>query len=157
MCCRNWSVKSPSRMAVGFIIITTNTCWQHHLLKEACLLEGFYSIFEIWNKVNFPVFLKYVWISGLYELTLDNKTISGQTVNIVQLLFLYPELATSFVYRITSSHVSDFTDCYSKLPVVTIRHLCIINHITVYVVCFPGIVPCLINWFIDQMNCSKIV
>ncbi|XP_011607158.1 probable C-mannosyltransferase DPY19L4 isoform X3 [Takifugu rubripes] len=41
---------------------------------------------------------------GLYELTLDNKTISGQTVNIVQLLFLYPELATSFIYRITSSH-----------------------------------------------------
>lgn len=59
----------------------------------------------------------------------DNKTISGQTVNIVQLLFLYPELATSFVYRITSSHVSDFTDRYFKPG--TIRHLSIINHIAI--------------------------
>ncbi|CAF92046.1 unnamed protein product, partial [Tetraodon nigroviridis] len=37
-------------------------------------------------------------------LTAPYKTISGETVNIVQLLFLYPELATSFLYRITSSH-----------------------------------------------------
>uniref|UniRef100_H3CF34 Dpy-19 like 4 n=2 Tax=Tetraodon nigroviridis TaxID=99883 RepID=H3CF34_TETNG len=48
--------------------------------------------------------------SGLYYyyykhmLTAPYKTISGETVNIVQLLFLYPELATSFLYRITSSH-----------------------------------------------------
>uniref|UniRef100_A0A671YXW4 Dpy-19 like 4 n=1 Tax=Sparus aurata TaxID=8175 RepID=A0A671YXW4_SPAAU len=40
---------------------------------------------------------------GLYELTIDNKTVSGETINIVERLSLYPELITSFVYRITSS------------------------------------------------------
>lgn len=45
---------------------------------------------------------------GLYELTLDNKTVSGQTINIVQRLSLYPELITSFIYRVTSSHVRVF-------------------------------------------------
>lgn len=96
--------------------------------------------------MSFNISIKYLkfctkWISvfckftqdfffpGLYELTLDNKTISGQTVNIVQLLFLYPELATSFIYRITSSHVSIFTDCYFKAS--TIRTLAIINHTTI--------------------------
>lgn len=43
---RNWSVKSLFRKAVGFIIITTNTCWQRHLLKEACLLM---FLLNIWN------------------------------------------------------------------------------------------------------------
>uniref|UniRef100_A0A3Q3WY74 Uncharacterized protein n=1 Tax=Mola mola TaxID=94237 RepID=A0A3Q3WY74_MOLML len=45
---------------------------------------------------------------GFYELMLDNKTISGQTLNIVQRLSLYPELITSFLYRVTSSQ--DFVE-----------------------------------------------
>ncbi|TMS18181.1 putative C-mannosyltransferase DPY19L4 [Larimichthys crocea] len=40
---------------------------------------------------------------GFYELTLDNKTVSGQTINVVERLSLYPELITSFIYRVTSS------------------------------------------------------
>ncbi|KAM4538778.1 putative C-mannosyltransferase DPY19L4 isoform 2-T2 [Odontesthes bonariensis] len=45
---------------------------------------------------------------GFYELTIDNKTISGQTINAVERLFLYPELITSFIYRITDSQ--DFVE-----------------------------------------------
>ncbi|XP_047239438.1 probable C-mannosyltransferase DPY19L4 isoform X2 [Girardinichthys multiradiatus] len=43
---------------------------------------------------------------GFYELMVDNRTISGQTINAVERLFLYPELITSFVYRITNSQES---------------------------------------------------
>lgn len=90
-------------------------------------------LFNIWNfeQSEFLFFANSInfFFPGLYELTLDNKTISGQTVNIVQLLFLYPELATSFIYRITSSHVSIFTDCYFKTS--AIRTLAIINHTTI--------------------------
>ncbi|XP_068602912.1 probable C-mannosyltransferase DPY19L4 [Brachionichthys hirsutus] len=45
---------------------------------------------------------------GFYELTLDNKTVSGQTINVVERLSLYPELITSFIYRVTSSQ--DFVE-----------------------------------------------
>ncbi|XP_051811018.1 probable C-mannosyltransferase DPY19L4 isoform X1 [Acanthochromis polyacanthus] len=45
---------------------------------------------------------------GFYELTIDNKTVSGQTINAVERLSLYPELITSFVYRITGSQ--DFVE-----------------------------------------------
>lgn len=78
---------------------------------------------------QFLFFLNIFFPPGLYELTLDNKTISGQTVNIVQLLFLYPELATSFIYRITSSHVSIFTDWYFKAGTISI--LAITDHVTI--------------------------
>lgn len=44
--------------------------------------------------------------SGLLDLILDNKTISGQTINVVQHLSLYPELITSFIYKVTNSQVS---------------------------------------------------
>lgn len=40
---------------------------------------------------------------GLLDLILDNKTISGQTINVVQRLSLYPELITSFIYKVTNS------------------------------------------------------
>lgn len=43
--------------------------------------------------------------SGLLDLILDNKTISGQTINVVQRLSLYPELITSFIYKVTNSQV----------------------------------------------------
>lgn len=43
--------------------------------------------------------------SGLLDLILDNKTISGQTINVVQRLSLYPELITSFMYKVTDSQV----------------------------------------------------
>ncbi|XP_012709497.2 probable C-mannosyltransferase DPY19L4 isoform X1 [Fundulus heteroclitus] len=43
------------------------------------------------------------FIRGFYELTVDNSTVSGQTFNAVERLFLYPELITSFIYRITDS------------------------------------------------------
>uniref|UniRef100_A0A8C5E959 C-mannosyltransferase DPY19L4 n=1 Tax=Gouania willdenowi TaxID=441366 RepID=A0A8C5E959_GOUWI len=39
---------------------------------------------------------------GLHELMEDNSTISGQTINAVQRLSLYPELITSFIYRVTN-------------------------------------------------------
>ncbi|CAG5956345.1 unnamed protein product [Menidia menidia] len=45
---------------------------------------------------------------GFYELTVDNKTVSGQTINAVERLFLYPELITSFIYRVTDSQ--DFVE-----------------------------------------------
>ncbi|XP_012988340.1 probable C-mannosyltransferase DPY19L4 isoform X2 [Esox lucius] len=38
---------------------------------------------------------------GIYELMRDNRTISGQTINTVEHLSLYPELVTSLLYRIT--------------------------------------------------------
>ncbi|KAG7501048.1 putative C-mannosyltransferase DPY19L4 [Solea senegalensis] len=40
---------------------------------------------------------------GFYELMVDNRTISGQTINAVERLSLYPELMTSFLYRVTGS------------------------------------------------------
>lgn len=43
---------------------------------------------------------------GMYELTRDNRTVSALTVNAVEQLFLYPELVTSFLYRVTGSQVS---------------------------------------------------
>ncbi|KAM4725634.1 putative C-mannosyltransferase DPY19L4 [Anableps anableps] len=45
---------------------------------------------------------------GFRELTVDNRTVSGQTINAVERLFLYPELITSFIYRITDSQ--DFVE-----------------------------------------------
>ncbi|XP_061597276.1 probable C-mannosyltransferase DPY19L4 [Cololabis saira] len=45
---------------------------------------------------------------GLYELTMDNKTVSGQMINAVERLYLYPELITSFIYRISGSQ--DFVE-----------------------------------------------
>ncbi|XP_041723475.1 probable C-mannosyltransferase DPY19L4 isoform X3 [Coregonus clupeaformis] len=41
--------------------------------------------------------------SGIYELTRDNRTVSGQTINVVERLSLYPELVTSLLYRVTGS------------------------------------------------------
>ncbi|KAM9838275.1 putative C-mannosyltransferase DPY19L4 [Aulostomus maculatus] len=41
--------------------------------------------------------------TGLYELMVDNRTVSGQTINAVERLYLYPELITSFIYRVTGS------------------------------------------------------
>lgn len=43
--------------------------------------------------------------SGFYELMMDNRTISGQTINAVERLSLYPEVITSFIYRYTNSQV----------------------------------------------------
>uniref|UniRef100_A0A3B3RN20 Dpy-19 like 4 n=1 Tax=Paramormyrops kingsleyae TaxID=1676925 RepID=A0A3B3RN20_9TELE len=40
---------------------------------------------------------------GIYELTRDNRTVSALTINAVEQLFLYPELVTSFLYRVTGS------------------------------------------------------
>ncbi|KAJ8000274.1 hypothetical protein DPEC_G00203140 [Dallia pectoralis] len=40
---------------------------------------------------------------GVYELMRDNRTVSGQTINTVERLSLYPELVTSLLYRITGS------------------------------------------------------
>ncbi|XP_062302089.1 probable C-mannosyltransferase DPY19L4 [Osmerus eperlanus] len=40
---------------------------------------------------------------GVYELTRDNRTVSGQTINVVERLSLYPELVTSLLYRVTGS------------------------------------------------------
>ncbi|MED6272681.1 hypothetical protein CHARACLAT_032878 [Characodon lateralis] len=48
---------------------------------------------------------------GFYELMVDNRTISGQTINAVERLFLYPELITSFIYRITNSQVRRSSVC----------------------------------------------
>ncbi|XP_037549003.1 probable C-mannosyltransferase DPY19L4 [Nematolebias whitei] len=38
---------------------------------------------------------------GFSELLLDNRTVSGETLNAVERLFLYPELISSFIYRAT--------------------------------------------------------
>uniref|UniRef100_A0A3B4AFR3 Uncharacterized protein n=1 Tax=Periophthalmus magnuspinnatus TaxID=409849 RepID=A0A3B4AFR3_9GOBI len=40
---------------------------------------------------------------GFYELTVDNRTVSGQTINAVERLSLYPELLTSFTYKLFDS------------------------------------------------------
>ncbi|KAK6327215.1 hypothetical protein J4Q44_G00028600 [Coregonus suidteri] len=40
---------------------------------------------------------------GIYELMRDNRTVSGQTINAVERLSLYPELVTSLLYRVTGS------------------------------------------------------
>uniref|UniRef100_A0A8C7XVV8 Dpy-19 like 4 n=1 Tax=Oryzias sinensis TaxID=183150 RepID=A0A8C7XVV8_9TELE len=45
---------------------------------------------------------------GFYELMMDNRTISGQTINAVERLSLYPEVITSFIYRYTNSQ--DFVE-----------------------------------------------
>ncbi|XP_029022278.1 probable C-mannosyltransferase DPY19L4 isoform X1 [Betta splendens] len=45
---------------------------------------------------------------GFYELMIDNKTVSGQTINAVERLFLYPELITSFLYR--ASDIQDVVE-----------------------------------------------
>uniref|UniRef100_A0A3Q2VUH3 Dpy-19 like 4 n=1 Tax=Haplochromis burtoni TaxID=8153 RepID=A0A3Q2VUH3_HAPBU len=45
---------------------------------------------------------------GFYELVVDNRTVSGQTINAVERLSLYPELITSFIYRVTGSQ--DFVE-----------------------------------------------
>ncbi|XP_040910049.1 probable C-mannosyltransferase DPY19L4 [Toxotes jaculatrix] len=45
---------------------------------------------------------------GFYELMADNRTVSGRTINVVERLSLYPELITSFIYRITGSQ--DFVE-----------------------------------------------
>ncbi|XP_034033725.1 probable C-mannosyltransferase DPY19L4 [Thalassophryne amazonica] len=45
---------------------------------------------------------------GIYYLLVDNQTISGETINTVECLSLYPELITSFLYRVTGSQ--DFVE-----------------------------------------------
>lgn len=45
---------------------------------------------------------------GFYELTVDNRTVSGQTINAVERLSLYPELITSFIYTVSGSQ--DFVE-----------------------------------------------
>ncbi|XP_068431378.1 probable C-mannosyltransferase DPY19L4 isoform X2 [Clinocottus analis] len=45
---------------------------------------------------------------GFYDLTLDNRTVSGQTINAVERFSLYPELIISFIYRVTDSQ--DFVE-----------------------------------------------
>lgn len=52
---------------------------------------------------------------GFYELAADNTTISGQTINAVERLFLYPELITSFIYRVTGSQVRSSSASSSPL------------------------------------------
>ncbi|XP_040045515.2 putative C-mannosyltransferase DPY19L4 [Gasterosteus aculeatus] len=46
--------------------------------------------------------------SGFYELMVDNRTLSGQTINAVERFSLYPELITSFIYRLTGGQ--DFVE-----------------------------------------------
>ena len=53
---------------------------------------------------DFTLFL-FFGSPGFYELIIDNRTVSGQTINAVERLSLYPELITSFVYRVTGSQV----------------------------------------------------
>ena len=48
---------------------------------------------------------------------MDNGTISGETINAVERLSLYPEIITAFVYRVTESQVSQVIMgffCYVK-------------------------------------------
>uniref|UniRef100_A0A3Q2QEK6 Dpy-19 like 4 n=1 Tax=Fundulus heteroclitus TaxID=8078 RepID=A0A3Q2QEK6_FUNHE len=54
------------------------------------------------RQVSGCVFLL-LWCGKVPALTVDNRTVSGQTFNAVERLFLYPELITSFIYRITDS------------------------------------------------------
>lgn len=64
--------------------------------------SGFYYYYYK-HMLNAPSFQR-----GFYELTIDNRTVSGQTINAVERLSLYPELITSFIYRITGSQ--DFVE-----------------------------------------------
>ncbi|XP_034163407.2 probable C-mannosyltransferase DPY19L4 [Pangasianodon hypophthalmus] len=43
---------------------------------------------------------------GVYELTRDNRTVSGQTINAVEQLSLYPELLSSLLYKLSGSQDS---------------------------------------------------
>ena len=57
-------------------------------------------------------------LPGVLELTVDNRTISGETINAVERLSLYPEIITAFVYRVTESQVSQGLMgffCYVKI------------------------------------------
>lgn len=46
---------------------------------------------------------------GFYELTVDNRTVSGQTINAVERLSLYPELLTSLTYKLFECEVRPFS------------------------------------------------
>ncbi|XP_053345143.1 probable C-mannosyltransferase DPY19L4 [Clarias gariepinus] len=43
---------------------------------------------------------------GVYELLRDNRTVSGQTINAVEQLSLYPELVSSLLYKLSGSQDS---------------------------------------------------
>ncbi|XP_062856517.1 probable C-mannosyltransferase DPY19L4 [Trichomycterus rosablanca] len=53
---------------------------------------------------------------GVYELTKDNRTVSGQTINAVEQLSLYPELLSSLLYKLSGSQ--DIEPVYFYIGVV---------------------------------------
>lgn len=91
---------------MGFIITSTSTCCLHHPLKEVHLysLKAFFFFLKEMTLYQFS-HGELLLFSGFYELMMDNRTISGQTINAVERLSLYPEVITSFIYRYTNSQV----------------------------------------------------
>lgn len=104
-CQRSSNENSPFKKAAAFTTITTSICWQRRRLNEVgnggLLDADRHALGETVALISSPN----CNFSGLLDLILDNKTISGQTINVVQRLSLYPELITSFIYRVTNSQV----------------------------------------------------
>lgn len=104
---RSSSENSPFKRAAAFTITTTSTCWLRRRLNEVGSDASLWDERRVASRkhaalISFP---DWDFLPGLLDLILDNKTISGQTINVVQRLSLYPELITSFLYRVTNSQV----------------------------------------------------
>lgn len=71
VCCRSWSVRSPSKQAAACIIITTSTWWRHHLLREVISASHLTVLIEIpWDFLRmfyFQVFMIWWWITRLFQ------------------------------------------------------------------------------------------
>ncbi|XP_043994777.1 probable C-mannosyltransferase DPY19L4 isoform X3 [Gambusia affinis] len=97
--------------------------------------------------------------SGFYELTADNGTVSGRTINAVERLFLYPELITSFLYRVTGSQnrvepVSFYLGSVFGLQAVCVSALFVCSW-ALSGTCVAGMLA--VSWFvINRQDASRV-
>uniref|UniRef100_A0A1A8RA86 Dpy-19-like 4 n=1 Tax=Nothobranchius rachovii TaxID=451742 RepID=A0A1A8RA86_9TELE len=61
---------------------------------------------------------------GFYQLLVDNRTVSGQTINSVERFFLYPELILSFIYRVSGGQMF----CSLTMSISTFTFLLLWEH-----------------------------
>uniref|UniRef100_A0A3B5MLM1 Dpy-19 like 4 n=1 Tax=Xiphophorus couchianus TaxID=32473 RepID=A0A3B5MLM1_9TELE len=97
--------------------------------------------------------------SGFYQLTADNGTVSGRTINAVERLFLYPELITSFLYRVTGSQnrvepVSFYLGSVFGLQAVCVSALFVCSW-ALSGTCVAGMLA--VSWFvINRQDASRV-
>ncbi|XP_054911147.1 probable C-mannosyltransferase DPY19L4 isoform X2 [Poeciliopsis prolifica] len=97
--------------------------------------------------------------SEFYELTADNATVSGRTINAVERLFLYPELITSFLYRVTGSQnrvepVSFYLGSVFVLQAVCVSALFVCSW-ALSGTCVAGMLA--VSWFvINRQDASRV-